>query len=159
MLANINCCRHRHQQQRGLNSDEPTVSGELSHLEDELQAHRDSTSAHLDSMEVSLQTKLQESLNSSLANFQSSLLAELKLFGVFTCKEQQIQPPPELAGTAITQPDGSVRFGSIPPPLVVQQRVVSSSNDGASASSATLARSNGSFLILFLLKILLLILG
>ncbi|KAL6177032.1 hypothetical protein ACLB2K_053664 [Fragaria x ananassa] len=62
-------------------ADEPTVSGELSHLEDELQAHRDS-------MNVSLQTKLQESLNSSLANFQSSLLAELKLLGVFISKEQ-----------------------------------------------------------------------
>ncbi|KAL6134225.1 hypothetical protein ACLB2K_066458 [Fragaria x ananassa] len=91
-----------------LSSDEPTVSGELSHLQDELQAHRDATSARLDSMEVSLQTKLHESLNSSLANFQSSLLAEIKLLGVFTSKEQHIQPPPKLAGITITQPDRSV---------------------------------------------------
>ncbi|XP_004305749.1 PREDICTED: enzymatic polyprotein-like [Fragaria vesca subsp. vesca] len=62
-------------------SDEPTVFGELSHLEDELQAHQDATSACLDSTEVLLQAKLQESLSSSLANFQLSLLAELKLLG------------------------------------------------------------------------------
>ncbi|KAL6141122.1 hypothetical protein ACLB2K_059413 [Fragaria x ananassa] len=62
---------------------------------------------------------------------------------MFTSKEQQIQPPPELASTAITQPDGSVHFSSISPPLVFQQLLVSSSIDGASTSSATLARSDG----------------
>lgn len=82
-------------------SDEPIVSGELSLLEDELQAHRDATSARLDSMEASLQAKLQDSLTSSLATFQSRFLAELKQMGAFATKEPLIQPPPLPGGPAI----------------------------------------------------------
>lgn len=109
-------------------TDEPIVSGELFHLEDELQAHREATSARLESMEVSLEAKLQESLNSSLATFQLQLLAELKQMGVFTPKDPPIQPHTFTGSTVIAQADGSVRFGTIPP---------------FSASSSTMARSEG----------------
>lgn len=50
--------------------DEPEVSGELVHLEMELQSHRDETSARLDAMH--------SDMRSTLADFRSSIAEEIR---------------------------------------------------------------------------------
>ncbi|XP_061993693.1 uncharacterized protein LOC133711607 [Rosa rugosa] len=105
----------------------PHVSGELSHLEFELQVHRDETSARLDEMQATLHANFQDSMASSFANFKSVLLDEMR----------QLQLAQQ-GGTAVPQPDGTVQFGSIPSPVL--QHISPPISD---ATSSGMARSEG----------------
>ncbi|XP_004292526.1 PREDICTED: uncharacterized protein LOC101313866 [Fragaria vesca subsp. vesca] len=91
---------------RKSSSIDPPVLGELSNLEVEFQAHREATAARFEEMQASFQ----KSLDANLLSYQGMLAEQFqKLFGnhlVLTTS----------GAAAIIQPDGSVRFGSVPAP-------------------------------------------
>ncbi|PRQ25670.1 putative succinate dehydrogenase (quinone) [Rosa chinensis] len=121
-------------------SDDPHVSGELSHLEFELQVHRDETSARLDAMQASLH----DSMATTLASFKALLMDEFKQqLSNFTKESSGTQPqstPLIPSSTAIPQPDGSVKFGSLSSPIDHLVPVPTTEE-----SSSVVVRSEGNF--------------
>lgn len=117
----------------GKSAIEPPVSGELSHLEFEIQSHKEATAARLEE----LQTSVQKSLDANLESIQSMIAEQLQkqLSSIRLEGNQFVITKPGAA--AIPQPDGSVRFGSVP--VLTQGMTVATE----SSSSSVLARSVG----------------